>query len=380
MTFLEVITQPYVLLAISSGIIIAIILILHLLENPFTRLKENLQEKMLFWKEKKAQQVPLQKSSPAIVPGQALASEIKRPMDQEVDLLISTHGNSLASTMFELDKLTRAFIAKKYKLNKKVSYVQMQEQLMVMKEAEASNFIAKIIEYAYSGHPLDEQKMNALLMTFRALVSEEELLHPPKIQKIPVQQAPVQPVQPAIAPTVPAPQQPSQFKFSMPAMNLKPYKDKIEQLSLRLKSMHMPEVHPQQYLTKAMQPMKRWQHQRTMEKEARLRAQSGIHIIESRSMPLSKKIPLRELNLEEPYNAFNLAESSMPQPVVVKPERYAPMPAPAPAPTPQKEKIQAEPVQKVQPVPSPPAEQTPANDFDNLSRISSLSQKRGALV
>lgn len=101
--------------------------------------------------------------------------QVRKPLTFEEDLVrIRSSDEDVVSKMYEMDLALRHYLAKEYKLGKKLSYAEMIAQLHALQKPQAEEFIKRIIAYAYSGQPLDEGKMSTLLTMFQQLVETEE--------------------------------------------------------------------------------------------------------------------------------------------------------------------------------------------------------------
>lgn len=99
----------------------------------------------------------------------------RKPLTVEEDIArIRSSDADVVSKMYEMDLVLRRYLAKEYKLGKKLSYAEVIEQLHALQKPQAEELIKRIIEYAYSGQPLDEGKMSSLLTMFQQFVEVDE--------------------------------------------------------------------------------------------------------------------------------------------------------------------------------------------------------------
>lgn len=99
----------------------------------------------------------------------------QKPASIEEDIArIRALDTDVVGKMYEMDLVLRRYFAKEYKLGKKLSYAEMIKQLHALQKSQAEELVQRIIQYAYSGQPLDEGKMSALLTMFQQLVEAEE--------------------------------------------------------------------------------------------------------------------------------------------------------------------------------------------------------------
>ena len=155
----------------------------------------------------------------------------KLELEEELKQLIASQDDAV-NKLYRFDLMLRKYYGKEYKIEKRMPYNEMMTQLEEKNIFSAANLLKKIIEYAYSGKPLEKPQMQELLTDFQQLMTAdaakkqaEKETHQ-KRKKIPEnieQEALAERLMP-ITPHLP----PSMHPFShLPRIDLQKYRDKL---------------------------------------------------------------------------------------------------------------------------------------------------------
>ena len=93
----------------------------------------------------------------------------KIELGQELKQLIEKQDDAV-NKLYQLDIMLRKYYNKEYKISKKLAYNEMITQLEEKQQTSAADLIKKIIEYAYSGKPLENAQISELLSIFQQLM------------------------------------------------------------------------------------------------------------------------------------------------------------------------------------------------------------------
>jgi hypothetical protein len=139
--------------------------------NPFSRFARFIKKKL-----------HRQREAPESVQEQSLkqpstsAKTQKPEFDAELKNLIASNDDAV-NKLYQLDLILRRYYRKEYKIGKKLQYPEMITQLEQEQENAAANLIKKIVEYAYSGKPLENPQIQELLSDFQQLIASNIARH-----------------------------------------------------------------------------------------------------------------------------------------------------------------------------------------------------------
>ena len=179
----------------------------------------------------------------------------KLELIDELNQLISSKDDAV-NKLYVMDIIVRKYFSKEYKVGKRLPYAEMILQLEKKEQTSASNILKKVIEYAYSGKPLEDLQMHELLIDFKKLIiedvarkrAEKEALrlqrNPKAIQKQEALADKLMSVSPQLPPS-------TQPMFHIPTIDLKNFRNKVRSVIDKLKN-----IRPTKVFTRVQLPNK----------------------------------------------------------------------------------------------------------------------------
>ena len=241
--------------------------------NPFKNFSNFIKQKFHKSSEPNTtipQSTPLPKGPP---PKLELSQELKQLVEKQDDAV---------NKLYQFDILLRKYYSKEYKIGKKLTYSEMVTQLEEKNQTSAADLIKKIIEYAYSGKPLEDAQMNDILSIFRQLMiadierkrAEKESHQKDRFKFKEIEQEVLADKLMTIAPQLP----PSTKPFlQMPVIDLQKYSSKLRELVNTIKK-----IRPRKMFARAQLPKTKYNGMPQKDKSQTKDSQS---VIQSMNLP-----------------------------------------------------------------------------------------------
>lgn len=189
-----------------------------------------------------------EKKEPSPVEALPVAQELLPKLEpiQELTQIMASQEDAV-NKLYKMDILLRKYYAKEYKISKKLQYSEMITQLESSKP-DAASLVQKIINYAYSGKPLEESQMHEILKDFQQLmlndaarkIAEKEAhrKHKGASEKIEVQTSLADKLTP-VSPQLP----PSAHPLAhVPHIDLQRFQNKVSEIIAKIKNLPVPTI------------------------------------------------------------------------------------------------------------------------------------------